>query len=56
MTELARWAAPQDLLIRWEMREDSTDAQRFYRRLGASLRTKVIAAWSPDAQRAALEA
>jgi GNAT superfamily N-acetyltransferase len=56
MTELARWAAPQDLLIRWEMREDNTAAQQFYRRLGATLRTKVIAAWAPEAQRAALEA
>jgi GNAT superfamily N-acetyltransferase len=56
MTELARWAAPQDLLIRWEMREDNTAAQRFYRRLGATLRTKVIAAWTPEAQRTALEA
>ena len=56
MTELARWAEPQDLLIRWEMREDNDAAQRFYRRLGATLRTKVIAAWTPEAQRAALEA
>jgi ribosomal protein S18 acetylase RimI-like enzyme len=56
MTELARWAEPQDLLIRWEMREDNAAAQRFYRRLGATLRTKVIAAWTPEAQRAAIEA
>jgi ribosomal protein S18 acetylase RimI-like enzyme len=56
MTELARWAAPQDLLIRWEMREDNIAAQRFYCRLGATLQTKVIAAWTPAAQRAALEA
>jgi GNAT superfamily N-acetyltransferase len=55
MTELARWAAPQNLLIRWEMQEDNTAAQRFYRRLGATLRTKVIAGWKPAAQRAALE-
>ncbi|MBW8765120.1 MAG: GNAT family N-acetyltransferase [Geodermatophilales bacterium] len=56
MTELARWAAPQDLLIRWEMHEDNTAAQAFYGRLGATLRTKVVAAWTPAAQRAALEA
>ena len=36
------------LLIRWEMREDNLAAQRFYRRLGASLRTKVIACGAPD--------
>jgi ribosomal protein S18 acetylase RimI-like enzyme len=29
------------------MREDNHAAQRFYRRLGASLRTKVIAFWRP---------
>jgi GNAT superfamily N-acetyltransferase len=55
MTELARWAAPQDLLIRWEMQADNTAAQRFYRRLGATLRTKVVAAWTPGAQRAATD-
>ncbi|WP_448624042.1 N-acetyltransferase family protein [Geodermatophilus sp. URMC 64] len=48
MTGLARLAAPERLLIRWEMQEDNVAAQRFYRRLGASLRTKVIAAWQPD--------
>ena len=45
MTELAALAAPEHLLIRWEMREDNVDGQRFYRRLGATLRTKVIAFW-----------
>jgi len=29
------------------MRADNDAAQRFYRRLGATLRTKVIAAWRP---------
>jgi GNAT superfamily N-acetyltransferase len=53
MTELARWAEPQDLVIQWEMREDNTAAQRFYRGLGATLRTKVIASWPVEAQRAA---
>ncbi|SFK57643.1 GNAT family N-acetyltransferase [Geodermatophilus ruber] len=47
MAELARIAAAEELLVRWEMREDNTAAQRFYRRLGATLRTKVIAAWQP---------
>jgi GNAT superfamily N-acetyltransferase len=47
MAELAAYAAPEQLPIRWEMREDNHAAQRFYRRLGASLRTKVIAFWRP---------
>jgi ribosomal protein S18 acetylase RimI-like enzyme len=48
MGELARVAAPEQLLIRWEVEEDNTAAQRFYRRLGASLHTKVIASWRPE--------
>jgi ribosomal protein S18 acetylase RimI-like enzyme len=47
MTELAALAAPEGMAIRWEMREDNVAAQRFYRRLGATLRTKVIAFWQP---------
>jgi ribosomal protein S18 acetylase RimI-like enzyme len=54
MRELARLASAEDMVIRWEMAEQNVAAQRFYRRLGASLRTKVIAALSPEAQRAAL--
>jgi ribosomal protein S18 acetylase RimI-like enzyme len=54
MRELARLASAEDMVVRWEMAEQNVAAQRFYRRLGASLRTKVIAAWSPEAQRAAL--
>jgi ribosomal protein S18 acetylase RimI-like enzyme len=47
MSALARYGATDQLLIRWEMRADNDGAQRFYRRLGAILRTKVIAAWPP---------
>jgi hypothetical protein len=47
MRQLAALAAPEHLAIRWEMREDNVAAQRFYRRLGAILRTKVIAFWQP---------
>jgi ribosomal protein S18 acetylase RimI-like enzyme len=54
MHELARLATAEDLLVRWEVAEQNVAAQRFYRRLGASLRTKVVAAWSPEAQRSAL--
>jgi ribosomal protein S18 acetylase RimI-like enzyme len=35
------------MLIRWEVEEDNVAAQRFYRRLGATLRTTVIASWLP---------
>ena len=51
MHELARLATAEDLLVRWEMHEQNLAAQRFYRRLGATLRTKVIAFWPPEAQR-----
>jgi GNAT superfamily N-acetyltransferase len=54
MHALARLASAEDLLVRWEVNERNVDAQRFYRRLGATLRTKVVAAWTPEAQRAAL--
>jgi ribosomal protein S18 acetylase RimI-like enzyme len=49
MAALAGLAAPDRLLIRWGMEVDNVDAQRFYRRLGATLRHKVLAAWPPSA-------
>jgi ribosomal protein S18 acetylase RimI-like enzyme len=49
MAALAGFAAPEQLLITWGMEVDNIDAQRFYRRLGATLRPKVLAAWPPDA-------
>lgn len=49
MTALAALATPEQLLIRWGVEADNVDAQRFYRRLGASLRPKVVAAWAPGA-------
>ena len=45
MAALATLAAPERLLIRWGMEPDNVDAQRFYRRLGATLRPKVLASW-----------
>jgi ribosomal protein S18 acetylase RimI-like enzyme len=48
MAALAALAEPEQLLIRWGMEPDNVDAQRFYRRLGATLRPKVLAAWSPS--------
>src|SRR4051812_46870092 len=49
MAALAALAAPEQLLIRWGMEVDNVDAQRFYRRLGATLRPKILAAWPADA-------
>jgi len=49
MAALAALAAPDQLLLRWGMEVDNVDAQRFYRRLGATLRPKVLAAWPPAA-------
>ncbi len=54
MTELARLASAEDLVVRWEVAEDNTAAQRFYRRLGARLWRKVVVWWPPEAQRALL--
>ncbi|MGY1604456.1 N-acetyltransferase family protein [Geodermatophilus sp. SYSU D00815] len=48
MTELGRRAAAERLLVRWELEEGNAGAERFYRRLGATVRTKKIAAWRPD--------
>jgi ribosomal protein S18 acetylase RimI-like enzyme len=49
MAALAALAAPEQLLIRWGMEVDNVDAQRLYRRLGATLRPKILAAWTPAA-------
>jgi len=49
MAALAHRAAPEQLLIHWGMEADNVDAQRFYRRLGATLRPKMLASWSPAA-------
>ena len=47
MAALAALATPDQLLIRWGVEVDNVDAQRFYRRLGATLRPKILAAWPP---------
>jgi GNAT superfamily N-acetyltransferase len=49
MGALAALAAPERLIIRWGMEADNVDAQRFYARLGATLRPKVLAGWTPSA-------
>lgn len=45
MLGLARYALPERLAITWGMRPDNHDAQRFYNRLGARLRPKIVAQW-----------
>ena len=55
MAALAALAAPERLLIRWGVEADNVDAQRFYRRLGATLRPKVLVAWTPGAYAAATQ-
>jgi ribosomal protein S18 acetylase RimI-like enzyme len=47
MAALAEHVAEDQLLITWGVREDNDAGHRFYRRLGATLRTKVVAAWQP---------
>ncbi|OKI53559.1 hypothetical protein A6A27_32670 [Micromonospora sp. CB01531] len=48
MLALARIAADDGLVICWEVQPENAGAQRFYRRLGAGLFTKVIAGWRPE--------
>jgi ribosomal protein S18 acetylase RimI-like enzyme len=47
MVALAIHLGEDQLLITWGVREDNHAGQRFYRRLGATLRTKVVASWQP---------
>jgi ribosomal protein S18 acetylase RimI-like enzyme len=53
MTSMAQHPVAAGLLIRWGLEPDNESAARFYRRLGASLRPKVIATWSPRVYAAA---
>ncbi|MFE9694484.1 GNAT family N-acetyltransferase [Micromonospora sp. NPDC005806] len=48
MLALARTAADDGLVIRWEVKPENAGAQRFYRRLGARLFPKVIAGWRAE--------
>ncbi|SFP32617.1 DinB superfamily protein [Geodermatophilus dictyosporus] len=52
MTELACLATAEDLVVRWEVREGDTAAQRLHRRPGARTWPEVVARWPPEAQRA----
>ena len=55
MGRMAAHAETERHIVRWEMNVDNIGAQRFYARLGASLRTKMIAAWVPEAYAAYAE-
>jgi len=56
MASLAEHVGPDRLVITWGAREDNEAGHRFYRRIGASLRTKVVASWTPDQYAAYLDA
>lgn len=43
------YAAPDQLTITWGLEPGNEAAARFYRRLGATLKHKLLAGWSPDA-------
>ena len=47
MSAIAAHAAEDELLIRWGAEMENVDAHRFYRRIGASLRPKMQASWTP---------
>ena len=56
MAALAAHVADDRLLVTWGVREDNDAGHRFYRRLGASLRSKMVAAWQPHDYTAYLDA
>lgn len=51
---MARVADADGLTVTWGVEPDNLGAQRFYRRLGATLREKVLAGWAPAAYRRAI--
>ena len=51
LTEMARVAEPEHLLLTWGGEPENLRAQAFYSRLGATLRDKVVAGWAPAAYR-----
>ena len=55
MAALAQHAAERNLLVTWGAREDNDAGHHFYRRLGAALRTKVVASWQPQHYKAYLD-
>ncbi len=51
LTAMAAHAEPEGLLLTWGVEPENTAAQRFYAGLGATLRDKVVAGWTPAAYR-----
>jgi len=47
MRAVAEYAAPESLLVRWTLYETNEGARRFYERIGATVHSKLIAAWRP---------
>lgn len=47
MAALADHVRDDQLVVTWGVLEDNDAGQRFYRRLGATLRTKTVASWQP---------
>jgi GNAT superfamily N-acetyltransferase len=54
MSAIARFADPDSLTVLWGARLENEDGLRFYRRLGATLQTKVAASWSPESSRSTI--
>lgn len=49
LASMARYAAaPEGLVVTWGVESDNVRAQHFYRGLGATLREKMFATWSPS--------
>src|SRR4051794_29282889 len=56
MAALAEHASECNLLLTWGVLEDNDAGHRFYRRLGATLRTNVVATWQPRDYRTYVDA
>ena len=53
---MAAVAEPEGLTLTWGVEPENTRAQWFYVRLGATLRNKVVAGWTPEAYRQVMAA
>ena len=51
LTAMATIAEPEEWTLAWGVEPDNARAQWFYTRLGATLRDKVVAVWTPAAYR-----
>ena len=51
LAAMAEYAVPEGLTVTWGVEPDNVHAQRFYSRLGATLRSKVVVGWAPTAYR-----